>query len=177
MRLLTSVALSVALMAAPAFAQQTKVLDEMEEAAVWTADASTDVFSTVSSVAGHDGRAVRLTYDFNGKAGYAFAARALPFDLPDNYEISFWMRGAGPTNTFEVKFTDASAENVWWKQTARYDFPDGWTRFVIKRRQVSKAWGPSPETELRRAERVEFVVHGRIQGVLYGLDDGLLGIG
>ncbi|PZU00380.1 MAG: carbohydrate-binding protein [Brevundimonas sp.] len=159
MRSLTSaIALGVALMAAPAFAQQTKVLDEMEDAAAWTADASTDVSSTVSSVAGHDGRAVRLTYDFNGKAGYAFAARALPFDLPDNYEISFWVRGAGPTNTFEVKFTDASAENVWWKQTARYDFPGGWTRFVIKRRQVSKAWGPSPETELRRAERVEFVV-------------------
>ena len=44
------------------------------------------------------------------------------------------------------------------RQTARYDFPDGWTKFVIKRRQVSKAWGPSPETILRRAERVEFVV-------------------
>ncbi|WP_395943949.1 discoidin domain-containing protein [Brevundimonas sp.] len=142
----------------PAFAQQTRVLDAMEDAAVWTADASTDVSSTVTSVAGQEGRAVRLSYDFNGKAGYAFAARALPFDLPDNYEISFWVRGEGPTNTFEVKFTDAAAENVWWKQTARYDFPNGWTRFVIKRRQVSKAWGPSPETELRHAERVEFVV-------------------
>ncbi len=95
MRSLTSaIALGVALMAAPALAQQTHVLDPMEDAAVWTADASTDVSSTVSSVAGHDGRAVRLTYDFNGKAGYAFAARALPFDLPDNYEISFWVRGA-----------------------------------------------------------------------------------
>ena len=97
----------------------------MEDAAAWKADASTDVSSAVSSVVGHDGRAVRLSYDFNGKAGYAFAARDLPFDLPDNYEISFWVRGEGPANTFEVKFTDAAAENVWWKQTARHDFPDG----------------------------------------------------
>ena len=159
MRFLTSaLALSAALMAAPAAAQETRVLDSMDDAARWEATASTDVHAAVSAVAGHDGRAVRLDYDFDGKAGYAVLSRPLPFDLPDNYEISFWVRGEGPANTFEVKFTDAAAENVWWKQTARYDFPDGWTRFVIKRRQVSKAWGPSPETQLRRAERVEFVV-------------------
>ncbi len=151
-------AAAVLALAAPAAAQETRVLDSMDDAARWEASASTDVSAEVSAVAGHEGRAVRLAYDFNGKAGYAVASRPLPFDLPDNYEISFWVRGAGPTNTFEVKLTDAAAENVWWKQTARYDFPDGWTRFVIKRRQVSKAWGPSPETELRRAERVEFVV-------------------
>jgi len=155
--LLLAAALGVAL-AMPAFAQDARVLDTMDDASRWEASASTDVSAVVSSVEGHDGRAVRLDYDFDGKAGYAVLSRPLPFDLPDNYEISFWVRGAGPTNTFEVKLTDAAAENVWWKQTARYDFPDGWTRFVIKRRQVSKAWGPSPETVLRRAERVEFVV-------------------
>ncbi|WP_426023606.1 discoidin domain-containing protein [Brevundimonas sp. PWP3-1b1] len=159
MRILTSaLALSAALIAAPVVAQEARVLDSMDDASRWEASASTDVHAAVSAVAGHDGRAVRLDYDFDGKAGYAVLSRPLPFDLPDNYEISFWVRGAGPTNTFEVKLTDASAENVWWKQTARYDFPDGWTKFVIKRRQVSKAWGPSPETVLRRAERVEFVV-------------------
>ncbi len=129
-------------LAAPAIAQETRVLDSMDDATRWEASASTDVHAAVSAVAGHDGKAVRLDYDFDGKAGYAVLSRPLPFDLPDNYEISFWVRGAGPTNTFEVKLTDASADNVWWKQTARYDFPDGWTRFVIKRRQVSKAWGP-----------------------------------
>jgi hypothetical protein len=49
---------------------------------------------------------MRLDYDFNGKSGYAFAARALSFTAPANYEIRFWVRGAGPSNTFEVKFTD-----------------------------------------------------------------------
>jgi len=146
------------MLTAPAVAQETRLLDGFEDAGTWTADASTDVTSRVSSVAGREGRALRLDYDFNGKAGYAFAARPLPFDLPENYEISFWVRGAGPTNTFEVKFTDASAENVWWRQTTRYDFPDGWTHFVIKRRQVVKAWGPGPETILRQVERMEFVV-------------------
>lgn len=156
-RLLAGLAVALGL-ASAASAQDVRVLDSLDDLTPWTASASTDVTSTISATPGRENGALRLDYDFNGKAGYAVASRALPVDLPDNYELSFWVRGAGPTNTFEVKLTDASAENVWWKQTVRYDFPDGWTRFVIRRRQVSKAWGPSPEAELRHAERIEFVV-------------------
>jgi hypothetical protein len=135
------------------------VLDDFEDLTPWKADASTDVSSAISSVAGPDGgKAMRLDYDFNGKSGYAFAARALSFTAPANYEIRFRVRGAGPSNTFEVKFTDASAENVHWRQTTRYVFPDGWTEFVIKKRQVSWAWGPNPDHAFRGAERIEFVV-------------------
>jgi hypothetical protein len=135
------------------------VLDDFEELTPWKADASTDVSSAISAAAGHDGgRAMRLDYDFNGKSGYAFAARPLSFTAPANYEIRFWVRGAGPSNTFEVKFTDGTAENVHWRQTTRYVFPDGWTEFVIKKRQVSWAWGPNPDHAFRGAERIEFVV-------------------
>ena len=88
-------------------------------------------------MAGRRGHALRLDYDFNGRSGYAFAARTLSFETPENYEIRFWVRGEGPSNTFEVKFTDASAENVHWRQTTRYAFPNGWTQFVIKKRQVT----------------------------------------
>lgn len=146
------------LFAAPAHAQSSRTLDAFEDLAPWTADASTDVTSTLSSVAGHRGEALRLDYDFNGRSGYAFAARDLSFESPENYEISFRVRGAGPTNTFEVKFTDASGENVHWSRTARYDFPDGWTLFTIKKRQIGWAWGPRADRTFRGAERVEFVV-------------------
>lgn len=146
------------MLAVPAQAQSSRTLDAFEDLTPWTADASTDVTATVSSVAGHRGEAMRLDYDFNGRSGYAFAARELSFEAPDNYEIRFWVRGEGPTNTFEVKFTDASAENVHWRQTARYDFPNGWTQFVITRRQIAWAWGPNPDRTFRGAERIEFVV-------------------
>jgi len=135
------------------------VLDDFEDLTPWTAAASTDVSSAIRSVAGQDGgRAMRLDYDFNGKSGYAFAARALSFTAPVNYEISFRVRGDTLPNTFEVKFTDATAENVHWRQTTRYDFPDGWTLFTIKKRQVAWAWGPNPDHAFRGAERIEFVV-------------------
>lgn len=176
--LMGSVALAV--LAAPAFAQTLEpakdapaaveaapaepappapvVLDDIEDLTAWKADASTDVSSTISAVPGHDGQAMRLDYDFNGRSGYAFAARALSFIAPENYEIAFWVRGAALPNTFEVKFTDASAENVHWRQTTRYDFPDGWTLFTIKKRQIAWAWGPNPDRAFRGAERIEFVV-------------------
>ncbi len=144
--------------AAPAQAQSTRTLDPFEDLAPWTADASTDVTSTLSAVPGHRGKAMRIDYDFNGRSGYAFASRDLSFEAPENYEIRFWVRGQGPTNTFEIKFTDASGENVHWRQTTRYDFPDGWTEFVIKKRQVIWAWGPNPDRTFRGAERIEFVV-------------------
>ena len=91
-----------------AHAQTPRVLDPFETLTPWTADASTDVSSTITAVDGHDGRAMRLTYDFNGRSGYAFAARALDLDVPDNYEISFWLRGEMRPNTLEIKFVDAS---------------------------------------------------------------------
>ncbi len=146
------------LAAAPVLAQDARVLDAFETTGAWEADASTDVTSTIRTVPGREGQALRLDFDFNGRAGYAFAAREIDLVLPDNYEISFWVRGVGPSNTFEVKFTDAANENVWWRQVSRYDFPDDWTLFTIKRRQVTKAWGPGEDPILRRAERMEFVV-------------------
>lgn len=134
-------------------------LDDFEDLTLWRADASTDVSSSISPVVGPDGsQALRLSYDFNGRSGYAFATRSLPITTPENYEIRFRVRGSGLPNTFEIKLTDASAENVHWRQITNFDFPDGWTEFVIKKRQIVWAWGPNPDRTFRGAERIEFVV-------------------
>ena len=141
-----------------AHAQATRVLDPFETLTPWTADASTDVSSAISAVEGHDGRAMRLTYDFNGRSGYAFAARAIDLDIPENYEISVWLRGEMRPNTLEIKFVDASGDNVHWRQIRGFQATPGWTRYTIKKRQIVRAWGPNPDHTFRGAERVEFVV-------------------
>ena len=161
------------LLAVPVQAQEARVLDGFETLTPWTADASTDVSSAISAVEGHDGWAMRLTYDFNGKSGYAFAARALRLRIPDNWEISFWIRGQGPSNTLEIKFVDASGDNVHWRQVRGFTAPDGWTRFVIKKRQVTRAWGPNPDPTFRGAERMEFVVTAGQGGAGFVEVDGL----
>ncbi|MBU1539989.1 MAG: discoidin domain-containing protein [Alphaproteobacteria bacterium] len=145
-------------LATPAAAQTARVLDPFETLTPWTADASTDVSSTISAVDGREGRAMRLTYDFNGRSGYAFAARAIDLDVPDNYEISFWLRGEMQPNTLEIKFVDASGDNVHWRQVRGFQANADWTRYTIKRRQIVRAWGPNPDHAFRGAERIEFVV-------------------
>ena len=151
-------ALAALSLATTAHAQETRTLDSFESLSPWAADASTDVSSRVSSVAGHDGQAMRLDYDFNGRSGYAFAARAIDLRVPENYEISFWLRGEIQPNTLEIKFVDASGENVHWRRIEKFTAPDGWTRYVIKKRQIIWAWGPEPDRIFRGAARIEFVI-------------------
>ncbi len=148
-------ALAIAL---PAHAQSTRTLDAFETLTPWSADASTDVSSRISAVPGHDGQAMRLDYDFNGRSGYAFTARSIDLAVPENYEISFWLRGEMRPNTLEIKFTDASGENVHWRQVRAFQATGDWTRYVIKKRQVIWAWGPNPDRTFRGAERIEFVI-------------------
>jgi hypothetical protein len=158
-RFVPTLAATVALaFASAAHAQSTRVLDPFETLTPWAADASTDVSSAISAVDGHDGRAMRLTYDFNGRSGYAFAARAIDLDVPENYEISFWLRGEMAPNTLEIKFVDASGDNVHWRQIRGFQATPGWTRYTIKKRQITRAWGPNPDHTFRGAERMEFVV-------------------
>lgn len=157
--------LVVMALACPAQAQTPRVLDPFETLTPWTADASTDVSSAIASVDGHDGRAMRLTWDFNGRSGYAFAARAIDLDVPDNYEISFWLRGEMAPNTLEIKFVDASGDNVHWRQIRGFQASAEWTRYTIKARQIIWAWGPNPDRTFRGAERIEFVVTAGEGGV------------
>ena len=77
----------------------------------------------VHPAGGPVGRALRLDFDLAGTAGYALARRALPLDLPANYEIVFSMRGDAPVNHFQVKLVDASGENVWWFNRPRLRVP------------------------------------------------------
>jgi len=102
------VALAVAAPGEPA------VLDAFEDRQAWTAAPATDVGLALAGAPGIEGNALCLDIDFRGHGGYAVAKRALPIALPENYALSFWMRGDIPPNNLELKLADASGDNVWW---------------------------------------------------------------
>jgi hypothetical protein len=135
-----------------------RVLDDFSDPAAWAAVASDGVRASVEPAAGPQGPALRLTFDLAGTAGYAIARRALPVDLPDNYELSFWLRADAPSNDWQVKLIDASGDNVWWFNRRNFDFPSAWQQVTIKRRQIEFAWGPTKDRTLRHAATLEFVV-------------------
>ncbi len=138
--------------------QQTRVLDRFDDLAAWKASASDGVKATIGPADGIAGRALRLDFDLGGTAGYALAARALPLDLPANYELALWVRADAPVNDLQIKLVDPSGDNVWWFHRRNFEFPREWREIRIRKRQIEFAWGPIRDRELRHAARLELVV-------------------
>ncbi len=135
-----------------------RLLDNLDRPTAWTASSSDGVEGKASTIQGDSGRALRLDYDFARSSGYAFVRRELPLELPDNFELRFKLRGAGPANTLEIKLVDQSGDNVWWHRKTEFRPPKDWTSVRVKRRQIEFAWGPTKDKTLRRAAAIEFVV-------------------
>jgi hypothetical protein len=126
----------------------------------WKAVPATGVEMKLSRDAGRRGNdAVRVDFDFRGHGGYAIARRDGAIELPENFELSFWMKADAPRNTLEVKFVDESGENVWWTTRPELEFPKDWRRFSIRKRQLEFAWGPAGKSPLpKRIGAIEIVV-------------------
>ncbi len=86
---------------------------------------------------------LRIAYDFHGGSGWAGARRKVAFEFPEDWTLSFRVRGAGTPNTLEIKFLDATGENVWWARRERFAPPGEWQEIRVRKRQVTFAWGPA----------------------------------
>lgn len=108
-------------------------------------------------LAAEDG-VLRASYDFRGGAGWAGVRRPLDLDLPEDWALSFRLRGEGQPNTLEVKLVDGSGENVWWFREERFAPPAEWRTVRVKKRQMKFAWGPAGGGAIRRAAALEIVL-------------------
>ena len=135
-----------------------RVLDELDDISAWTTLVSDGVTASLHPALGTKGGAMVMEFDLSRTAGYAAASRALPLELPADYEISFWIRGEAGRNHLEIKFVDASGDNVWWYRRPDYTFSGDWQQLRIKRRQIDFAWGPTADRTLKQMARIEFVL-------------------
>jgi hypothetical protein len=138
--------------------EQPIALDELDDPGAWTAEGSDGVLATARNVPGVAGRALRLDYDFQGHGGHAGVRRRLPLRLPDNYELSFYVRGEGAANDLQFKLVDGSGDNVWWYRRKDFALTSAWQRVAFKKRSVEFAWGPTRDRELHGAEGLELVL-------------------
>jgi hypothetical protein len=148
-------------LALPAPAAQALLIDDFQDAARWRAAASDQVQAALRRDA--DG-ALCLDYDFAGVSGYAFIRRELALPLPAHYAFELRLRGSGPPNDLQIKFTDASGDNVWWNNRQRYTLPGRSTTLRIRQRQIEFAWGPAQDRALRSAAAIEFVIAASLVG-------------
>ncbi|HEX7989637.1 MAG TPA: discoidin domain-containing protein [Stenotrophomonas sp.] len=140
------------------------VLAKFDDIAAWQLITSPQVSGSLRPVAGNNGRALCLDYDFHEVSGYVGIRRPLDVTWPENYQLSFDLRGDSPANDLQFKLVDASGDNVWWVNRPGFNFPKNWTRISYRKRHIEKAWGPDQDKALRRSAAVEFTIYSKVGG-------------
>ena len=135
-----------------------RTLDAFDDVSTWKPVPSDGVRMTVSNDRGEHGGALRLDFDFQGRAGWVGVRRAFAIPLPGNFRFVFRLRGEGPANTLELKFLDPSGENVWWTRRRAQELPREWTDVVVDRRRLEFAWGPTASKTLATVGAIEVTV-------------------
>jgi hypothetical protein len=136
-----------------------RVLDDFSRPAAWKAEGTDDIGTRLQVTDGKAGKAICLAFDFHGVSGAAMLRRELPMDWPDNFALSFDVRGAMPPNDLQVKLADASGDNVWWYRRDAFQPAANWQTLTFRRKQVAFAWGPAKDRTLRRTAALEFTVY------------------
>lgn len=143
---------------------QVKELDNFDTTEGWKFNKSDGVQMNMDVDKGHTGNALRFDYDFTKGTGYGGIQKFFSIPLPENYEISFWIKANSPSNNLEIKLIDASGDNVWWVNNRNYTFPAEWKKIKIKKRHLGFAWGPSGGTPPTRFDRIEITVASFVGG-------------
>lgn len=140
-------------------APQQRALDNFDSLSGWGTFPSEGVQLKLVQSQGLPGKAMTLSYDFAGKAGYAIARKAFPIGTPaGNWTFSFIARGDMRPNTLEFKLLDKSGDNVWWYTIKDYKPTRQFETVVIRQRQVQFAWGPIGGGPPRDIAAIELVV-------------------
>ncbi len=84
-----------------------------------------------------------MDFDFKGGGGFVVARRALSRPMPEEYAVTFRLRGRGAPNNLELKLVDATGQNVWRHVHKDLQPPARWKRMRVDSRDIEFAWGPS----------------------------------
>ena len=120
-----------------------RVLEPFDDAAAFQSLPSDGVSLALRADTGVAGRALRMEFDYQGRAGYAVARRAFVLPaLPPYWVITLRVRGEARPNTLELKLVDSSGQNVWWMRRPELQVSNGWTELRFRPADLSYAWGP-----------------------------------
>ena len=102
--------------------------------------------------------ALQMDFDFKGAGGFVVARRALKRGMPEEYAVTFRLRGHGAVNHLELKLVDAAGQNVWRHVQKDLRLPRRWTRVRVDSRDIDFAWGPSSGGRIGTLGSMEFAI-------------------
>lgn len=151
---------------------QETLIDDFEDLEGWEIIKSDGVEISISSVEGFNGKSIRIDYNFMYGTGYCGIQKKIDITFPENFTFNYRIKADSPTNDWEFKILDSSRENVWWFNQRRKNFSDEWSKETVKKRNISFAWGPTSNRELKSSNFIEFTVASATggKGTIY-IDD------
>ena len=136
---------------------QPKLLDGFENINDWNIHKSDGVSISLKQVQGYNNKAIAIDYSFSS-GGYCGINKVFSLELPDNYEFTFMVKAESPNNNLEFKLIDSSGDNVWWLNQRNFEFSKNWKKVIIKKRNISYAWGPLGGGEIKKTHKIEIII-------------------
>ncbi len=134
-------------------------LDDFNRPDAWQATATDDISASLRPASAPHGKAVCLDFNFHGVSGGPSLRRTLPITFPENYALSFDVRGAMAPNDLQVKLIDESGDNVWWYRREQFQPTDAWQTITATKREIESAWGPAKDRTLHQTQTLEFTLY------------------
>src|ERR1700675_3748868 len=97
----------------------------------WQAIVSGNAELKLSTAGAGQSAALRMDFDFKGGGGFVVARRALSRAMPEEFAVTFRLRGRGAINHLELKLVDASGLNVWRHVQKDLHLPPRWKRMTV----------------------------------------------
>jgi hypothetical protein len=130
----------------------------MMPATEWQAIVSGNAELALSVAGAGRNPALQLDFDFKGGGGFVVARRALKRAMPEEYAVTFRLRGRGARNNLELKLVDAAGQNVWRHVYKDLEPPLRWKRMTLDSRDIEFAWGPSSGGRIQALGTLEFAI-------------------
>jgi len=127
-------------------------------ASEWQPIVSGNAELTLSAAAAGSQPALQMDFDFKGGGGFVVARRALKQTMPEDFAVTFKLRGRGAVNHLELKLIDATGQNVWRHVQKDVHLPPRWKRMTVASRDIDFAWGPSSGGRISTLGSLEFAI-------------------
>jgi hypothetical protein len=124
----------------------------------WQAIVSGNAELKLSTAAAGRSAALQMDFDFKGAGGFVVARRALSRPMPEEFAVTFRLRGRGAPNNLELKLVDMSGQNVWRHVHKDLQPPARWKRMRVASQDIEFAWGPSSGGRIQELGSMEFAI-------------------
>ena len=124
----------------------------------WQAIVSGNAELELSTAGAGQSAALQMDFDFKGGGGFVVARRALSRPMPEDFAVTFRLRGRGAPNNLELKLVDATGQNVWRHVHKDLKPPARWKRMRVDSQDIEFAWGPSSGGRIQALGSLEFAI-------------------